>query len=101
MKGNNIKNNNSFIQYNSLITLSIISEEDENSNYTKYLLTDENLDYSLSFKLCKKPLIEYSNLISSYFYIRNIDECISNFGISDNKNKKNEGKMGKELNYIN
>ena len=100
MKGNNIKNDNSFIQYNSLITLSIISEEDENSNYTKYLLTDENLDYSLSFKLCKKPLIEYSNLISSYFYIRNIDECISNFGISDNKNKKNEGKMGKELNYI-
>lgn len=101
-KTNNMIDDNSFVQFNSLITLSIVSDDYEKTNYTKYLVTDENLDYLLCFKLCKKPLLEYSNLINSYFFIRNIDECASNIEMSDenDKPKKNSDNMGKELNYL-
>ena len=95
-------NNNNFIEYNSLISLSITSEEYENANYTKCLYVEDDLESSLSFKLCKKPLREYYDLMGSFFYIRNIDECISNFGISNDKKKfKKEEKTSKELSFLN
>ena len=94
-------NKNYFIQYNSLISLSIPSEELDNKKYTKCLFAEDNLEHSLSFKLCKKPIKEYYDLIGSYFYIRNIDECISNFGLSDNKNKNQNKPLEKEQNITN
>ena len=44
-------NKNYFIQYNSLISLSIPSEEFDNTKYTKCLFAEDNLEHSLSFKL--------------------------------------------------
>ena len=100
----NIKsNNNSYIQYNSLFSISVFSEEYEKTQYAKYLLTEDNLEHSLIFKLCKKPLIDYSNLKRSYFYIRNIDESIQNFGIPENKNQKllkQKQNIKKELGFL-
>lgn len=95
--------NKFYIKYNSLVTLSILSQEYENSNLGKYLVTEENLEHSLNFKLCKKPLLEYSDLKESLFYLRKIDECISNYGISDNgtlKKNKKENNMAKELGFL-
>ena len=89
-------NNNSYIQYNSVFSISIFSEEYENTNYAKYLLTEDNLEHLLSFKICKKPLIDYSNLKRSYFYIRNIDEC-------DDENQKllkKKPNIKKELGFL-
>ena len=97
-------NDNNFVQYNSLISLSITSEEYENTKYTKCLYAENNLENSLSFKLCQKPLREYYDLMGSYFFIRNIDECVSIFGKSDTNNKKSfkkEENISKELNFIN
>ena len=97
-------NENAYIQYNSLISISITSQEYENAKYTKCLFAENNLENSLDFKLCKKPLREYYDLIGSYFYIRNIDECISNFGLSENNNKKksfkNEQKATNEISFL-
>ena len=93
-------NKNYFIQYNSLISLSIPSEEFDNTKYTKCLFAEDNLEHSLSFKLCKKPIKEYYDLIGSYFYIRNIDECISNFGLSENNNNEQKS-VKKEQNITN
>ena len=91
------------IKYNSLVTLSILSQEYENSNLGKYLVTEENLEHSLNFKLCKKPLLEYSDLKESLFYLRKVDECISNYGLSENetlKKNKKENNVSKELGFL-
>ena len=91
------------IKYNSLVTLSILSQEYENSNLGKYLVTEENLEHSLNFKLCKKPLLEYSDLKESLFYLRKVDECISNYGLSENeafKKNKKENNLSKELGFL-
>jgi hypothetical protein len=90
-----------YIRYNSLISLSIISEEYENTPTTKYLIAEENLEHSLSFKLCRKPLKEYLDLKESFFYIRNKDEC-SNFGSSENKKNKSkkDESITKELRFL-
>ena len=72
-------NNDEYIKYNSLITINLFSEEYGNNPFSKYLITEDNLEHSLCFKLCKKPLRDYSNLKRSYFYIRKIEECISVF----------------------
>ena len=91
------------IKYNSLVTLSILSQEYENSNLGKYLVTEENLEHSLNFKLCKKPLLEYSDLKESLFYLRKVDECISNYGLSENealKKNKKENNVAKELGFL-
>ena len=96
-------NENTFIRYNSLISLCITSQDFENVKYTKCLYAENNLENSLHFKLCKKPLREYYDLIGSYFYIRKVDECISNFGISDNNKKKSikkEQKLTNEISFL-
>ena len=95
---------NSYIQFNSLVTFSVLQKENENSKYAKYLTTEENLVHSLNFKLCKKPLLEYSDLKGSLFYIRKIDECISNYGVSENDTRKiykKEENAARELRFIN
>ena len=91
------------IKYNSLVTLSILSQEYENSNLGKYLVTEDNLEHSLNFKLCKKPLLEYSDLKESLFYLRKVDECISNYGLSENealKKNKKENNLSTELGFL-
>ena len=93
----------SYITYNSLISISVVSEYNDNKNYSKYLIAEENLEQKLKFKLCKNPLVEYSNLKSSYFYIRDIGECKSIFGIPKNgdiKSLKKEENANKELGFI-
>ena len=87
--------NNNFISYNSLISLCVLSEEYDNSQYAKFLCAEENLEHSLNFKLCKKTLLDYSDIKGSLFYIRNIDECISNFGVSDRQEN-----ISKELAFL-
>ena len=98
------KDNDKFsIKYNSLVTLSILSQEYENANVGKYLITEENLEHSLNFKLCKKPLLEYSDLKESLFYLRKVDECISNYGLSESetfKKNKKENNLSKELGFL-
>ena len=94
---------NNYIQYNSIVTFSILSKDYEKTKYSKYLIAEENLDHTLSFKLCKKPLLEYSDLQESLFYIRKEDECISNYGFSENENIKKfnkEENISKELGFI-
>ena len=96
-------NEDCFIKYNSLISLSITSQCYENSTKSKILFVKDNLEHSLFFKSYKKPLIEYNDLICSYFFIRNIEECKENFGFSEKKNKKtykNVENTSKELVYI-
>ena len=95
-------NDNYFIEYNSLISLIITSEEYENGNYTKCLFAEDDLESPLSFKLCKRPLRDYYDLMGSIFYIRNVDECIANFGMSGSESKfKKEEKTSKELSFLN
>ena len=93
-----------YIQYNSLISLAVISKDFEDTNFTKFLIVEEDLEQSLNFKKCRKPLKEYVDLKESFFYIRNIDECISNFGTFKNKKHKSNKKeetMKKELGFLN
>ena len=93
----------SYITYNSLVSISVVSEYNDNKNYSKYLIAEENLEQKLKFKLCKNPLVEYSDLKSSYFYIRDIGECKSIFGIPKNgdiKSLKKEENANKELGFI-
>ena len=43
-------NENAYIQYNTLISISITSQEYENAKYTKCLFAENNLENSLDFK---------------------------------------------------
>ena len=89
----------SYICKNSLISINIISDDNSNNKYSKYLIRLENSDESLAFKICKNPLVEYNDLTESFFYIRDIEECKSNYGINGNKNENNEI-TSKELRFI-
>ena len=95
---NQIKEN-SYICFNSLITLNLISDNNQNTKSSKYMMRMENSDTLLSFKLCKKPFFEYSDLTESLFFIRDIEECKS---IYDNKevNKQNNEMSSKEIRFI-
>ena len=96
-------NKNIFIHYNSLISLTITSQDFEKSNKSKILFAEDNLENSLYFKSYKKPLIEYIDLIGSYFYIRNVEECKANSNLCENNNNKSSRKRentSKELVYI-
>ena len=74
---NSQNKDNSFISLNSLITINLISDDNQNSNISKYILRKENSDQKLAFKICKKPLLEYIDLSESLFFIRDIEECSS------------------------
>ena len=92
----NNNTNNSYIFINSLITLNLISDDNTNNNYSKYIVRLENSDDKLTFKLCKKPLFEYLELSESIFYIRDIEECKS---IYDANNSDNNGISCKEIKF--
>ena len=83
-----------YIKYNSLISICILSEDYESSQYAKFLYAEENLDHTLNFKFCKKNLLDYSDIKGSLFYIRNVEECTTNFG--DSEKQEN---ISKELGF--
>ena len=87
---------NHFITYNSLISICILSEDFDNSQYAKFLYAEENLEHSFYFKTCKKAFLDYSDIKGCLFYIRNIEECISNYSFS-----KNQENVSKELGFLN
>ena len=83
LKNNDIKND-PYIHYNSLISLKLLS--DHYHLKAQYLIRMENLEQTLLLKLCDSPLLEYSDLKESFFFIRDIDECQSIYG----KNKSDD-----------
>ena len=87
---------NYFITYNSLISTCVLSEDYDNSQYAKFLYAEENLEHSFYFKSCKKSFLDYSDIKGSLFYIRNIDECVSNYSFSGNQEN-----VSKELGFLN
>ncbi len=90
---------NSYICFNYLISLNLISDDKQNTKTSKYIIRIENSDDLLAFKICKKPLFEYSDLIGSLFYIRDIEECKSIYSNKED-NKQNIEKSCKELRFI-
>ena len=86
---------NNIITYNQLISICILSEGYDNSQEAKFLYAEENLDHSLYFKTCKKTLLDYSDIKGSLFYIRNIEECLSNSAYSENQEN-----ISRELGYL-
>ena len=90
------RESNKYITYNSLISLCILSEDYDNSQYAKFLYAEENLEHSLSFKLCNKTFLDYSDIKGSLFYIRNIEECMSNYGLSERQEN-----ISKEFGFFN
>ena len=87
-------NDEYYITYNSLISLCILSDDYDNSQYAKFLYAEKNLEHSLNFKSCKKSFYDYSDIKGSLFYIRNIDECSSK-----NSSEKQEN-ISKELFFL-
>ena len=86
---------NYFIAYNSIVSICILSEDYDNSQTAKFLYAEENLDHSLSFKKCKKSFLDYGDIKGSLFYIRNIEECISNYSFSEKQEN-----VSKELGFL-
>ena len=82
---NSQNKDNSFISLNSLITINLISDDNQNSNISKYILRKENSGQKLAFKVCKKPLLEYIDLSESLFFIRDIEECSSIYSKKSNE----------------
>ena len=74
----NDNNNDPFVHFNSLISLKLLS--DHYHLHAKYLIRMENLEQTLLLKLCESPLLEYSDLKESLFFIRDMDECQSIYG---------------------
>ena len=98
-KGNGTKEN-LFIHFNSLITISSISETNINK-FSKYLIRIENLEQTLIFKKCLVPLSDFSDLKESLFYIREKDDEDYNKEIENKNNNTNneESLENKRINY--
>ena len=73
MSKEKITKENLYIYYDSLITISSISETNIN-RFSKYLIRIENLEQTLILKKCIVPLSDFSDLKESLFYIRKIYE---------------------------
>ena len=85
-----VKNNNFFNDALKLLTEDLLEYNNKNK-WWGYLRRDENAGGR-----------DYYDLMGSIFYIRNVDECISNFGMSGNESKfKKEEKTSKELSFLN
>ena len=69
-----------YIFYNSLISIKLVPDTNIPRQKSFYMLRMENLDQSLILKRCDTPILQYSDLKESLFYIRNIEECIKIFG---------------------
>ena len=66
-----ITKENLYVYYNSLISISCISETGTNKT-SDYLLRMENLEQNLLLKKCQIPLSEFTDLKESLFFIREI-----------------------------
>ena len=66
-----ITKENLYVYYNSLISVSCISETGTNL-FSNYLLRMENLEQTLLLKKCQVPLSEFTDLKESLFFIREI-----------------------------
>ena len=82
---NSQNKDNNFISLNSLITINLISDDNQISNISKYILRKENSGQKLALKVCKKPLMEYIDLSESLFFIRDIEECSSIYSKKSNE----------------
>ena len=101
-----------YIYYNSLISIKLVSENTHPSHKDFYMIRKENLEQSLILKRCETPLLQYSDIKESIFYIRNIDECLNIYGnksnnLSNNKQQnlkeyifKNDSKLNFNQNFI-
>ena len=90
-----------YIYYNSLVSIKLVSETNHPHQKDFYMLRMENLDQSLILKRCETPLLQYSDLKESLFYIRNIDECINIFGNKNNETSQNKRQNTKEFIFKN
>ena len=89
---------NSFITYNSLISIShISSEENDILKTTKYIMRKENFSSFLVFKQIDKSKFDYLNLSDSLFYIRDIEECNSIYG--NNMKDNDDSIFSKEVHF--
>ena len=101
-----------YIYYNSLISLKLVSENTHPSRKEFYMIRKENLEQSLILKRCDTPLLQYTDIKESLFYVRNIDECLNIYdtkstNLSSNKQRnlkeyafKNENKLNFNQNFI-
>ena len=81
----NSNNDMNYIFFNSLVSIKLVSEKNIKHSSDFYIVRMENLDQSLILKKCDTPLIQYSDLKESLFYIRNIEESLNIFGNKNNK----------------
>ena len=87
-----------YIRYNSLVTIGISVNKSESSAETKYLMRIENLDQALGFHFSSKPLIGNFELEESFFYIRDLGECLSDY--SERKSDQQQNNIAKELRFV-
>jgi hypothetical protein len=92
-------NESDYIYYNSLVSIKLVSDQPRDKDF--YMLRMENLDQSLILKRCDTPLLQYSDLKESLFYIRNIDECLNIFGNKNNNPSINKRQNLKEYVFKN
>ena len=79
---------NAYICFNCLISLSHVSNEENNKLRTsKYIMRKEHFSNFLVFRQINQSKFEYLNISDSLFFIRDIEECQSIYG---NKSKDNE-----------
>ena len=92
MSKENITKENLYIYYNSLISISSISETNTKL-FSKYLLRIDNLEQTLLLKKGAMPLYDFSDLKESLFYIRKID------GEENIENSNEDSLENKRINY--
>ena len=85
-----ITKENLYVYYNSLISVSCISETGTNL-FSNYLLRMENLEQTLLLKKCQVPLSEFTDLKESLFFIREISgyNCTKKYKEKNSKNQNN------------
>ena len=99
MSKEKITKENLYIYYNSLISISSISETNIH-RYSKYLIRIENLEQTLLFKKCLAPLHDFSDLKESLFYIREYgDEDEDEDDNEENDDESIDTNENKRLNF--
>ena len=92
----NSNNDMNYIFFNSLVSIKLVSEKNIKHSSDFYIVRMENLDQSLILKRCETPLIQYSDLKESLFYIRNIEESLNIFGNKNNNSPSTKRQNIKE-----
>ena len=101
-----ITKENLYVYYDSLISISCLSETGSYL-YSQYLLRIENLEQTLLLKKCQVPLSDFSDLKESLFFIKEYEENKKNKKKVINKNnsdnnlnkEKEENIQKKRVNY--